>query len=357
MEGSNSLVIVHIGAGSHSLQKNDKYKQLIRKALQVNDSKTVLAEVSKKLERSVLTNTGYGSSLNLIGEVQCDASFISYNREDKYTSMGVMYNIVNKYPITETLKCFKQLNTLYSTGFKSFGLARPLIFDHCQKKLLDELTNNNEDVDKETLVSTKSQRIYDTYKHTLMSDYNQTSNELNRIRNEIQDTIGIIHIGNTNTEIATSSGGNFFKFPGRIGCAGVLGAAIGHHTKNGISVSCMCSGNGEDIIMMDAADRIVNNMINDFSEDYCELLVNIILQASTDLPLTAVDDYNNKMIYIGAICIIHDLNSGVKRLVYCHSTESFYFGFRSHNNKPEVILSRLDSDKVGHVFVRGEFKI
>mmetsp|Transcript_6582 Transcript_6582/g.8282 ORF Transcript_6582/g.8282 Transcript_6582/m.8282 type:complete len:358 (+) Transcript_6582:93-1166(+) len=357
MEKSNSLVIVHIGAGSHSLRKNDKYKQLIRKALQANDSKTVLFDVSKRLERSALTNTGYGSSLNLVGEVQCDASFIYCNREDNDTSMGVMYNIANRYPITETMKCFNQLNTLYSTGFKLFGLSKPLIFDHYRKKLLDKLTNTNEDVGEETLVSAKSQKIYDTYKDILMGDHNQIPDELNHIKNEIQDTIGIIHIDNRTTEIATSSGGNFFKLPGRIGCAGVLGAAIGHRTGNGMSVSCMCSGNGEDIIMMDAANRVVNNIINDSNEDYCEALVNIILQASMDLPLTAVDDYNNKIIYIGAICLIHDLNSGSKRLVYCHSTDSFYFGFRSHNNKPEVILSRLDSDKVGHVFARGEFKI
>lgn len=357
MEDQDNLVIVHIGAGNHSLLKNDKYKKLIKAALIVDESESVLTEVSKKLEKSVLTNTGYGSSLNLIGAVQCDASFISYDREHRDTQLGVMYNIANKYPITETLKCFEQLDRLYSTGFKSFGLSRPLMFDHGQKPLLDELTNTKENVDTDTLVSSRCRKIYDTYKDTLMSDYDQLPNETDYIKNEIQDTIGIMHIDSRTTEIATSSGGNFFKFPGRIGCAGVLGAAIGHRTKNEISVSCMCSGNGEDIIMMNAAGRIADHIVNNSSIDYCDALVDIILQASIDVPLTAVDKYNNRIIYMGAICVIHDLNSGAKRLVYCHSTESFYFGFRSHNNRPELILSRLDSDRVGQVFARGEFKI
>lgn len=357
MENQDNLVIVHIGAGNHSLLKNDKYRRLIKGALLVNESESVLTEVSKKLEKSVLTNTGYGSSLNLVGAVQCDASFISYDREHNDTQVGVMYNIANKYPITETLTCFEQLNRLYSTGFKSFGLSRPLMFDHGQKPLLDELTNMKEEVDTNTLVSPRSQKIYNTYKDTLVGDYNQPPNDVDCIRNEIQDTIGIMHIDGRTTEIATSSGGNFFKFPGRIGCAGVLGAAIGHRTKNGISVSCMCSGNGEDIIMMNAAGRIADHIVNNYSADYCNALVDIIMQASIDVPLTAVDKYNNTIIYMGAVCVIHDLNSGAKRLVYCHSTESFYFGFRSHNKKPELILSRLDSDRVGQVFARGEFKI
>ena len=357
MKDQENLVIVHIGAGNHSLVKNEKYKKLIKGALLVNESESVLAEVSRKLEKSALTNTGYGSSLNLLGAVQCDASFISYDRTHNRNQVGVMYNIVNKYPITETLKCFDQLHRLYSMGFKSFGLSMPLMFDYGQKSLLDELTNTKENVDTDSLVSSRSRKIYDTYKDILMSGDTQPPNAINSIRNEIQDTIGIMHINSTTTEIATSSGGNFFKFPGRIGCAGVLGSAIGHRTKNEISVSCMCSGNGEDIIMMNAASRIADHVVNNSSMDYCDALVDIIQQVSIDLPLTAVDKYNNTIIYMGAICVIHDLNRGAKRLVYCHSTESFYFGFRSHNNKPELVLSRLDSDKVGQVFARGEFKI
>lgn len=355
MEDPNSLVIVHIGAGCHSLQKSDKYKKLIKVALLVNELERVLQEASKKLEKSKLTNTGYGSSLNLIGAVQCDASFISYNREDHDTRMGAMYNITNKYPITEVLKCFEQLHRLYSVGFKTFGLSKPLVFDYGQKRLLNELTNTKEDVDKDTLVSPRSQNVYDTYKGKLMSNYNPPANEFDCVRNEIQDTIGIIHIDNKTTEIATSSGGNFFKFPGRIGCAGVPGAAIGHRTKDGISVSCMCSGNGEDIIMMNVADRIVDQIVSSPCAEYCEALVDIILQSSINMPLTAVDNHNT-IIYMGAVCVIHDLNSDAKRLVYCHSTESFYFGFKSHN-KPEIVLSRLHSDRVGQVFARGEFKI
>lgn len=108
--------------------------------------------------------------------------------------------------------------------------------------------------------------------------------------------------------------------------------------------------------MMNAAGRIADHIVNNYSADYCNALVDIIMQASIDVPLTAVDKYNNTIIYMGAVCVIHDLNSGAKRLVYCHSTESFYFGFRSHNKKPELILSRLDSDRVGQVFARASSK-
>lgn len=357
MEDSKGLVIVHIGAGIHSEAKHEHYKKLIKRALLKTKSERVLLEVSEKLEKSPLTNTGYGSSLNLVGSVQCDASFIFHDREYRKTEMGSMYNIANKYPIGEAVRCFEQLNRLYTEGFKSFGLSRPLVFDHGQKQLLNKLTNTKEGVKVDSFISSKAQKIYDTYKVKLMGGNDPQENEVSAVRNEIQDTIGVIHITSKGTDVATSSGGNFFKFPGRIGCAGVLGAGIGYHQKGGISVSCMCSGNGEDIIAMNLANRVVDRMVSCPSTEYCETLVDIILQSSMDVSLAAVDNRNETIIYVGVVCVLHDHTSGKKHLVYCHSTESFYFGFRSHNRAPEVVLSRLDSARVGRIFARGEFKI
>lgn len=348
----DSFLVIHIGAGSHSLAKNDKYKKLIKQALQ-NESPQVLLDASKILERSPLTNTGYGSSLNLIGEVQCDASFICDRKNDEKISMGSMYNIDNRYPITEIMRCFEQLDDLYSREFKSFGLTKPLMFDYSEVQLLLQMLNRENIPNSESLISPRAKKIYDLYKDRLTGTY--TSPQV--VGNDVQDTIGLIHITGESTYVAASSGGNFFKFPGRIGCAGIIGASIGHMKSDSVSISCLCSGNGEDIIMMNLSNQIANRMLHSSSSEYCDALEDAIVQASANMPLTSVNDKNECIIYVGVICIIHHLATGVKHLVYCHSTESFYFGFRSSTMKPEVVLSRLDSTKVGQVFVRGEFRL
>lgn len=354
---TQGLIIVHIGAGSHSQLKTGHYKKLIKRALQVPESERSLLESSEKLEKSPLTNTGYGSSLNLLGKVQCDASFIRHNRPNNKTEMGSMYNITKHYPISETIRCFEQLNKLYSEGFRSFGLSQPIIFDYAQKEVLNNISRIEENLNEDPLVSLKAQKIFDIYRAKLTSNLIPQAEEVQAVRSEIQDTIGIIHINDKTTEIATSSGGNFFKFPGRIGCAGILGAAIAHCKRNGISVSCMCSGNGEDIIIMNLANRIAEQMVTSTNVEYCETLTDIIVRSSMDMPLTAVDSDNKPIIYVGALCVIHNLETDKKHLAYSHSTESFYFGFKSQTCAPEIVLSRLDSTKVGRVFARGEFKI
>lgn len=342
-----TITIIHIGAGNHSIYKTEKYKKLIKSTL-VKPNNDSIFEKSEKLEKSNLTNTGYGSSLNIQGNVECDSSYLEISTFNHDRNGLSIFNIKDKYPITETNRILQKINRLYDKGtkFHNMGLTKPLILNHDSTHEIDRLlfdqrlnmpidSSKTEDLyDPKLLILSKSQRIYDSYMNSLNFDSTLVS------RNEcVQDTIGLIEISELKTAIATSSGGNFFKLPGRIGCAGVIGCAIDNFENDDISISCMCSGNGEDIIRMSLAKRVTKFFEHYDGDEYVEDLVSL---------------FKKENAYIGIIVIIRFSKSGQGRLIYCHSTESFYFGFKV-NGKIEIVLSRLDKP-VGK-FIRGEYKI
>lgn len=345
---SEPILVVHIGAGNQSLARKNKYIGLIKKSLSTQQ----ILNASQVLERSSLTNTGYGSALNLEGEVECDSSYVIACRGLNQVEMGAFYNVRHEYPISETIDVWHRLNQLYQPGGKlgNVGLSRPVLVNY---DLVKHLVSSRADIEsgsRDLLVSPKNMEIYRAYKDKGLVDYNQ----------DVTDTIGLIEIKSEKTSIMTSSGGNFFKLPGRIGCAGVIGAAISHRVQdNHIAISCMCSGNGEDIIMMSLARSIADGLIqlNENGYDYAETMVQIITQESSKISLTSVNNSNEKIVYVGAICVIDDLQTNKKVLVYCHSTESFFFGFQKGNNEPEVILSTLGTSPKLGTYCRGEFRI
>lgn len=311
------ILVIHIGAGKHDPNKLKKYKILLRNAL----SKTLIVEASDVIESSPLTNTGYGSSLNLLGKVECDASFITNDK------IGAVVNMSCKNPTKELFRVFQYLDTLYESD--ETDLTSPVMLTY---PLLKNLVPHIVDDD---LVSEKSRKIYDMYKDKIFQgDYSKHC----AIPHEISDTIGITYISDNETTIVTSSGGNFFKLPGRIGCAGVIGAAIARKKLDDCEICCMCSGNGEQIIKSKLAWEIANNIYNVAGDEYGEYLERKVYEL-------------NPKFYVGFIIILN-YQSRVQ-LLYGHTTPTFYFGFRSPN-QTRVILS--SSDKLGH-FTFGEYSL
>ncbi|ODV77238.1 N-terminal nucleophile aminohydrolase [Suhomyces tanzawaensis NRRL Y-17324] len=329
------ILLIHIGAGNHSQAKNQQYLKLLRQALATED----FVASSKVIEASKLTNTGYGSSLNYLGVVECDASFIRH--ENGKVDMGSFAAMEGSlYPISDTIGRFELVWSKYSS-MASYGLTKPIaLTDSSYKKSMDLVS----DLKCHNLVLKEAEKYYKAYINQLKGPA------------EVSDTVGVLQIKNGTTIIGTSSGGNFFKFPGRIGCAGVIGAAIDFKRRDRLELSCMCSGNGEDIIMMKLAHEITNHTFQD--DDYGEELVQLIRNIADKYQLLAVDSKGITCIYVGAILVIHNTVTGDKKLIYCHSTESFYFGFKSSQQKPQVVRSTLTSpDRAGKTFAYGECKI
>lgn len=357
------MLAIHIGAGNHDRRKTTNYKKLIAQALNANQT---IFPTSLIIERSPLTNTGYGSSLNLIGEVECDASIIIATKNSVLLKSLVGIDDC-MYPITATSQIFADYESMYSqTKMKEFGITMPMKLNY---QSYSRFRKYQETTSKNDLVTNGAQTFYNTFEPQIMGETSSLNLEqiplddscLSFYTNEVADTIGLIEINHDQTTIATSLGGNFFKLPGRIGCAGEIGSSIdfSRNSANGIEISCVCSGNGEDIMQMKLSNYIVNNFNIDDNDNWGENLVNLIQTHLVKYNLYGKSKINDdSILYIGLIVIINDTKNHSKRLIYCHSTESFYFGFRTdQNNRPNIVLSHLDNAfKVGKVFAYGEFK-
>lgn len=333
---SNDIIVLHIGAGKHSPSKRKDYKKLIRHAL----SRHNILEASNLLEGSKLTNTGYGSSLNILGNVECDASSIVHGSTTRQRSMIGIDD--SKYPIGRMNEIYDKLDEFYIEN--KFGLTTPVALNY-QSVGETELWSERRELkeSKKQLILKESQRLYDTYKPNLSVQ-------------EITDTIGLLCINSDTTTLASSSGGNAFKAPGRIGCAGIIGAAIDFKLHDNLEVSCMCSGNGEDITVMKLAHYVVNNIQLD--SDYGIELKNLLHNYSSQFNLSAVSYDNEPIIYVGVIVVIRNLNNGSVTLVYCHTTETFYFGYKVNDQEENIVLSELENhSRAGKVFAYGEFKL
>ncbi|EMG45854.1 L-asparaginase, putative [Candida maltosa Xu316] len=312
----NDILIIHIGAGIHNRKRSKEYKHLFQKAL----SKSSIHESSEIIESSPLTNTGYGSSLNLLGKVECDASFI---RGD---NMGSLVNVTSKCPTNEMFRVYEELGKMYSLDP---DLSPPIMVNYPSLK---NIIPGIDDGNQEELISPQARDNYELYKDKVFQG---------KLPQFVSDTIGITHIdANGVITVVASSGGNMLKMPGRIGCAGVIGAGIAYKKYNDCEISCMCSGNGEQIIKHSLAREIVSSIHNIDPDKYNEYFKKLL------------SDLGQKdKLYVGFIIV---LKWGSKvRLLYGHTTESFYFGFRVHD-KTRVIFSYAEEvDKLTF----GEYKL
>jgi len=379
------MLLIHIGAGRHSLLLDAKYKKLLRNALLVDFS-----AASQIIEKSPLTNTGYGSSLDHDGNASCDCTYSTIN-------LGKVEELLSLTNIgtcaTPTLACeliVQSLASIYHRGIAHgsargiLGLLKPssMEFESARKlclivvdelvlkhtRLLYERYMENER-QLEALIDRKLREEEtrdgmeevingDTEDQGLNSENLDNTNEsiLRQHRldvsQSVQDTVGLLETGDS-IKMSTSSGGAFLRPPGRVSCAGVYGAGSGFGRVGDTMVMCFCSGNGDDIVKMALASHISDRLARIVNEEWTELgptLVDIVRERSTICQLQAVDENLNSIVYVGVVAVVKQHNK--LRVVYCHSTETFYFGFRGQTGT-EIVLSK--HNKPG-TFVCGEYR-
>lgn len=79
------LIVIHTGAGRHARKRDAEIRALcdrvcrqVMERLKAGSSALSGAEMAvQMLEDSPLTNAGYGSALNISGNVECDAAIMS----------------------------------------------------------------------------------------------------------------------------------------------------------------------------------------------------------------------------------------------------------------------------------------
>ncbi|KAB0347697.1 hypothetical protein FD754_012554 [Muntiacus muntjak] len=95
-EKRGGFVLVHAGAGYHSESKAKEYKHVCKRACQKD---------------SPFTNAGMGSNLNLLGEIECDASIMD-GKSLNFGAVGALSGIKNPVSVANRLLCEGQKGKL-----------------------------------------------------------------------------------------------------------------------------------------------------------------------------------------------------------------------------------------------------
>ena len=120
------FIVVHLGAGYHSISKLDGYKALARRACQLGAklckeghySSHIACEVVSLLEDSRLTNAGFGSNLTRDGSIQCDAGLMD-SQSKSFAATGCLEGIRNPIRVAYAL--------LQYQGEDNAGLVPPIL--------------------------------------------------------------------------------------------------------------------------------------------------------------------------------------------------------------------------------------
>ena len=389
------VLVVHIGAGFHSPKLTTAYRKLLKSSL----TQDLIKSTSCVIEKSLLTNTGKGSNVDREGHASLDATYLQIKGKNVVKALSLI-NICDENPTNQILEANEWLDMEFSGGSLSsqFGLLRPTSLHHstlqaylgkeqCAKRTLVRGSMWRSYLSIANLFGSKQRNLTDDTlnergntnkrkrRHLIVNDV--THSEVESVSKHhsgeidddsglhsdlipctIEDTVGIAEIKGEVITAVTSSGGNFFKIPGRVSCAGIMGAGIAYSCKDQIQVITICTGNGDDITRMGLAgflsEQIATqvSITSNYAQDLGSFLVAEICRRSDQYSLSSVDSQGNPRIYVGVIVLL--FTPEYQSLLFCHSTESFYFAFKL-KNEIEIVMSRKDPKT--NDFLHGEYRL
>lgn len=334
---------LHVGAGNHSPEKRDKYKNLCKESIQLgmdllkdgHNSEQVVVMVGKHLEDSAIVNCGSGSQLNFKGDVECDASIMSSN-DMIGTAVGAVSGVLNPLDLADRL-----LQHLRGPKDKR-GRSKPLLLVGKGAKDFGQ-EQDVKIVSPYSMISKRNQETYDLWKAVVDNDEKKSQYGLEDDDGDddekLNDTVGIIcGDENGNVVVGASSGGILLKQPGRLGPAAVPKAGIAIYNdeanmSSSLSMSAACAtGHGEDILTTSLSSECVNYLARyegDESQAYTELFGN--------LPKKYKYLQSNPL-YLGLLAVSIS-NDGKTTVSYAHTSESMIIAYGSINSKPHTIHS------------------
>ncbi|KAG8584017.1 hypothetical protein GDO81_008637 [Engystomops pustulosus] len=228
------FVLVHAGAGYHSESKAKEYKHVCKRAckkaiekLQAGDLATdAVTAALVELEDSPFTNAGMGSNLNLLGEIECDASIMD-GKSLSFGAVGSLSGIKN--PVLAANKLLFE----GQKGKLSAGRIPPcfLVGDGAFKWSVDHgIPTCPQDImaTKLSLAAFKRNKRKLELAEKVETDYIQLKKRRQSSEKENDsgtlDTVGAIVVDQDgNVAAAVSSGGLAMKHPGRVGQAALYG--------------------------------------------------------------------------------------------------------------------------------------
>ncbi|NWV56122.1 TASP1 aspartase, partial [Daphoenositta chrysoptera] len=228
------FVLVHAGAGYHSESKAKEYKHVCKRACQKAIEKLRAGALATdavtaaliELEDSPFTNAGLGSNLNLLGEIECDASIMD-GKSLNFGAVGALSGIKNPVSVANRLLCEGQKGKLsagrippcFLVGEGAYRWAVDHGIPACPPGImatrfsLAAFKRNKRKLELAEKVET------DLIQLKKRRQSNEKENDSGTL-----DTVGAVVVDQEgNVAAAVSSGGLALKHPGRVGQAALYG--------------------------------------------------------------------------------------------------------------------------------------
>ncbi len=228
---SKIAIAVHGGVGWNIpfIRKHVKgYEEGLREAIMAGykvlkkggSSLDAVEESVKKLEDNYLFNAGRGSALNLLGEVEMDASIMD-GKTLKAGAVSMVRSVRN--PVTLARCVMTKTKHVFLSGYGALDLAKS----------------------NEILLEPDSYFITDHQYRSFLKSRDQITIQ-KALQKRIHGTVGAVALDKRgNLAAATSTGGTSNCLPGRIGDSCVIGAGCYANNK-----TCAVSGTGEGEVLI-----------------------------------------------------------------------------------------------------------
>ncbi|XP_015712626.1 threonine aspartase 1 isoform X6 [Coturnix japonica] len=329
------FVLVHAGAGYHSESKAKEYKHVCKRACQKAIEKLQAGALATdavtaaliELEDSPFTNAGMGSNLNLLGEIECDASIMD-GKSLNFGAVGALSGF--------SLAAFKR-------NKRKLELAEKVETDLIQLKKRRQSNEKGSRVMCRTCG--RPSRANDGSRGGDQIELYSLENDSGTL-----DTVGAVVVDQEgNVAAAVSSGGLALKHPGRVGQAALYGCGCwaentGAHTPYSTAVST--SGCGEHLVRTILA-RECSCALQ--TEDAHQALLETMQNKFIGSPFLANEDG-----VLGGVIVLRSCRCSAEpelsqekptllvEFLWSHTTESMCVGYMSaQDGKAKTHISRL----------------
>jgi beta-aspartyl-peptidase (threonine type) len=278
-------IAVHGGAGTWQPERSQPGLEGIKKAAErgfeilKNDGNALdsVMEAVAVLEDEGAFNAGYGSSLNIEGEIEMEASIMD-GKTLQAGAVGLLKDIKN--PVRLARIVMEKTDHVFVVGEGAEKLAK--IFNLERRNPLTELRLKYYEEQKSALLNGK-------FELPKLAELIKAHPEIFEL-----ETVGAVAIDkNGNVAAATSTGGFPLKLPGRIGDSPLIGCGTYADNQAG---ACSATGVGEIAIRLALAKTVCNFMESGkTAQEAAEMAINLVNKrlSSTynSMGLIAIDTY------------------------------------------------------------------
>ncbi len=239
------------------------------------------------MEDSPLFNAGYGSSLNILGEVELDASIMD-GTSLRAGAVGGVKGVKHAITLARAIMEETPHILLVGEGARKFA------------SIIGMRTDEN-------LICESRKELYEAYmKGVGKKGFPSYLPSAQLIKSYIADTVGAVAVDEKgHLAAATSTGGIMMKLPGRVGDSAIIGAG----TYANRAGACSGTGLGEAAMKVLGAKEVVDLISEGFHPQKAveEVLVRLWKKTKTPLGFIAIDKDG--------------------RIGYAHSGVGLWYGF------------------------------